>query len=55
MARGPRRSRTPDHHDAQQRPRVNALLEQRGMEARVGKIVVRLGPPLTVDLVIDGD
>lgn len=37
---------------AEQRSAVNALLEQRGVSARIGHVVVRMGPPPTVDLII---
>ena len=39
---------------AKQQAEVNALLEQRGVDARVSRVVVRLGSSPTVDLVIDG-
>ncbi|MEM9458450.1 MAG: hypothetical protein AAGF11_30010 [Myxococcota bacterium] len=40
---------------AKQKAQVNALLQERGVEARVGQIVVRLGTTPTVDLIISSD
>lgn len=40
---------------AKQQAQVNALLQQRGVEARVGEIVVRLGTTPTVDLIITSE